>query len=282
VHKTASMQSSGARVTIEEYAPRTPGTGDGAVVLLYGSGGLESSAVPSAEEARGLARSGCRVYVPHYLDATRGRATDPESHYGLWAQTVRDAIEHVQLQTGIPQPRTAIVGYSLGGSVALVAAAQEPHLAGVVVWTGSLPDAYRNLRLLPPLLILHGGLDSIIPPYKRKANRRDLHKQPPQVRTQNVRRRGARIFRRRVSSCKSRDRRVSGFRLRPPRCKSRMTACSRARLRRFSPLRSRDHGSDFRLPPERAGRYFTTTLSTARLSLSSTTRTAMVCSAAGA
>jgi dienelactone hydrolase len=242
-------------VTIEEYAPCTPGTGDGAVVLLYGSGGLESPAVPYAEEARRLARSGCRVYVPHYLDATGGRATDPESHYGLWAQTVRHAIEYVQLQTGIPQPRTAIAGYSLGGSLALVVAAQEPHLAGVVVWNGSLPDAYWNVRSLPPLLILHGGLDAIIPPY----NARQLD----EICTTNHLRCELRIY----------DDEGHAFSA---------AGLVRANLEIGAFLASVCSPRQVRLPAERAGRYFTTTLSTARLSLSSTTRTAIVCSAAGA
>ena len=42
-------------------------------------------------------------------------------------------------------------------------AAVEPRLAKVVVWSGSLPDAYRDVIMLPPLLILHGSLDAIIP-----------------------------------------------------------------------------------------------------------------------
>ena len=47
--------------------------------------------------------------------------------------------------------------------MALSVAAVEPRLAGVVVWSGSLPDAYRNVTMLPPLLILHGSRDAIIP-----------------------------------------------------------------------------------------------------------------------
>lgn len=134
-----------------------------AVILLYGSGGIRSSAVPQAEEARLFARRGFRVYLPHYLDVTGGRAGDPESHYEVWAQAVRDALRYIQSEADIPPSRMAIVGYSLGGSVALSVAAVEPRLSGVVVWSGSLPDAYRDVKMLPPLLILHGSRDAIIP-----------------------------------------------------------------------------------------------------------------------
>ena len=162
LHSTAAFRSRGAAATIEKYASRTPVADAAAVVLLYGSGGTRSE-VPYAKEARLFARLGFRVYLPHYLDVTAGRANDPESHYEIWAQAVRDALQYIQSEAGIPRSRTAIVGYSLGGSVALSAAAVDPQLAGVVVWSGSLPDAYRDVRTLPPLLILHGGRDAIIP-----------------------------------------------------------------------------------------------------------------------
>jgi carboxymethylenebutenolidase len=162
-HKTTTFHSRRGRATIEEYASRAPTTDAAAVILLCGSGGVQSSAVPYADEARLFAHTGYRVYLPHYLDVTRGHASDPEMHYGIWAQTVRDALQYIQSEADIPPSRTAIVGYSLGGSVALSVAAMESHLAGVVVWSGSLPDAYRDVEMLPPLLILHGTRDSVIP-----------------------------------------------------------------------------------------------------------------------
>ena len=61
--------------------------------------------------------------------------------------------------------RAVIVGYSLGASVALSLAAQERTRAGIVVWSGSLPDEYRDVNVLPPLLILHGSRDTVIPEY---------------------------------------------------------------------------------------------------------------------
>ena len=162
-HKTTTFQSGGARVTIDEYRSRVSTTDAAAVVLLYGSGGVQSSAIRYTDEARLFARRGYWVYLPHYLEVTRRSASEPELHYAIWAQTVCDALQYIQSQTGIPRSRTVIAGYSLGGSVALSAAAMEPRLAGVVVWSGSMPDAYRDVKTLPPLLILHGGRDPVIP-----------------------------------------------------------------------------------------------------------------------
>ncbi len=100
-----------------------------------------------------------------YLDATNGSASRPGRQYKIWAETVRNALDFVESSAGIPPGRVAIVGYSLGASVALCAAAVEPNLAGVVDWSGSLPDRCRDIRRLPPLLMIHGARDSVIPPY---------------------------------------------------------------------------------------------------------------------
>ncbi len=161
-HKTVACQTAGARVAIEEYASRTSTPEAAALILLYGSGGARSPALPYTEEARRFAGLGLRVFLPHYLDVTRGSASEPALHYQVWARAVCDVIQCIELQTGIPPGRMVMVGYSLGGSVALAAAAQEPRVAGIVVWSGSLPDSYRDVRTLPPLLILHGGQDSTI------------------------------------------------------------------------------------------------------------------------
>lgn len=165
-HKTSDFQSRVGKIGIDEYA--VAGAAAQAVVLLHGSGGLRASGFPLEAQGRLLASGGRRVYVPHYLDATRGSARDPEQHYEIWARTVLDAIRFIGSRSGIPPERIAIAGYSLGASVALAAAAMEPRLAGVVDWSGSLPDAYREVNRLPPLLILHGGKDRTIPVFNAR------------------------------------------------------------------------------------------------------------------
>jgi len=161
-HHSANIRSAGARVRIEEYRPRAS-AGSAVLVLLYGSGGAHSSGVPYVDEARLFAAKNCAVYLPHYLDVTTGSAAEPQSHYELWAKTVEDALRWIASRTGIARDRTVIAGYSLGGSVALAVAAAQPGLGGIVVWSGSLPDAYRDVEALPPLLILHGGRDTVVP-----------------------------------------------------------------------------------------------------------------------
>jgi dienelactone hydrolase len=162
--KLTQFESQARRIVIEEYAsPATPANAP-VIVLLSGSGGVESTNMPYAAQARRFADQGYRVYLPHYLDVTKGSPRDPIKHYAIWAKTVRDALNYIQSQTQIAAHRTALVGYSLGASVALAAAAGGPRLAGVVVWSGGLPDEYvSQFDQLPPLLILHGAQDKIMP-----------------------------------------------------------------------------------------------------------------------
>jgi dienelactone hydrolase len=170
VHRTvSSFVTSAGEVEIEEYASGAAIADVPVVVLLSGSGGVRSPNMPFDSQARLFAGAGFRVYIPHYLDVTHGSPRDPIKHYAIWAQAVRDALAFIQVQTHTAPSRIALVGYSLGASVALAAAAGESRLAGVVVWSGSLPDAYVGaFDRLPPLLILHGGRDETIPVFNAR------------------------------------------------------------------------------------------------------------------
>ena len=166
-HRSSTFESDGRKIEIDEYTPRGAKP-DAAIVLVHGSGGLHSSGFPYSAQTRFLAAATRAVYLPHYLDATNGSPREPARHYGIWAQAVRDALSFILSRTAVPLSRTVVVGYSLGASIALAAAAQEPRLAGVIVWSGSLPDAYRDVTALPPLLILHGARDPMIPLYNAR------------------------------------------------------------------------------------------------------------------
>jgi len=105
---------------------------------------------------------GYRVFVLHYLDATQGSADRAAARYPVWSHTVTRFIG--MLRAEFPSHQVGIVGYSLGASVALMAASRDAQAAAVVDWYGSLPDeAAVELRHMPPLLILHGAEDRTVP-----------------------------------------------------------------------------------------------------------------------
>jgi dienelactone hydrolase len=170
IHRTVSSFVSQAReIEMEEYASEAAIADVPVIVMLSGSGGVQSPNMPFDSQARLFASGGYRVYLPHYLDVTHGSPGDPVKHYAVWAQAVRDALRFIQVQTHIAPIRTVLIGYSLGASVALAAAAGESRLAGIVVWSGSLPDAYVHaFDRPPPLLILHGARDNVIPVFNAR------------------------------------------------------------------------------------------------------------------
>lgn len=129
------------------------------MILLHGVNG------PSAfyrEQASFFAGHGYRVVLPHYLEAGKGDAAT-DGNYEAWTAAVRNTMERFQNNH---HSATVIVGYSLGASVALALGSEGEGPDGIAEFYGSLPDKYfRDLKGMPPLLILHGGQDTNIPVY---------------------------------------------------------------------------------------------------------------------
>jgi phospholipase/carboxylesterase len=94
-------------------------------------------------------------------------------HEALLAGVQRAAPDVVGLidaereRRGIGADRVALFGFSQGGMTALhVAPRYEPALAGVVGCSGALIGAEllaSELRTKPPLLLMHGDMDEVVP-----------------------------------------------------------------------------------------------------------------------
>jgi carboxymethylenebutenolidase len=79
-----------------------------------------------------------------------------------WVSQVR-AIAEDALKQDLSSGKVGLLGFSLGGFVA-VAAASQPLFSALVVCYGGLPDFYHhNLSSLPPLLAIHGDADQAVP-----------------------------------------------------------------------------------------------------------------------
>ena len=129
------------------------------MILLHGVGG---PSVFYREQASFFASHGYRVVLPHYMDAGKGQAAT-DGNYEAWTAAVRNTLDN--FEDGHQSP-TVIVGYSLGASVALALGSKGNGPDAIAEFYGSLPDRYfRDLKGMPPLLILHGGQDTNIPVY---------------------------------------------------------------------------------------------------------------------
>lgn len=145
-------------IHLEERCPSPAAAKSAAVIFLHGSGGPDSVNLPYRKEEDALQKLGYCVFILHYLEATPG--------YPAWVQAVEDAATYITASAGIRKERIALVGYSLGASVALAASAKSPVFGAIVEFSGSLPDEYLpGLQSFPPLLIIHGRNDSIVPLY---------------------------------------------------------------------------------------------------------------------
>jgi carboxymethylenebutenolidase len=131
------------------------------IIMLHGVGG---SGVPLYRGlAQYLATKNYTVLFLHYFDATDTyRASD--QNYLAWEKTVSDLVDECHKNPKWLNRRIALLGFSLGASVALAAGSQAIAVNAVAEWYGSLPDEFfYRLKGMPPLLILHGQHDDNIP-----------------------------------------------------------------------------------------------------------------------
>ncbi len=141
-----------------------------AVVVLHGA---EGPAINPGYRliAQGLAEAGFAALQVDYFSQTPGGGTfgiPPESDYekdaSVWLREIGDAVSYLQARPEIDPQRIGLNGYSLGAFMALDAAMLDPRAKAVVEFYGGVvPGLARNLGQMPPVLILHGDADSIVP-----------------------------------------------------------------------------------------------------------------------
>lgn len=101
--------------------------------------------------------------LPRYFEATRdsrARYGDIRSKFSIWLQT----LEAMLLETPETKPgRVGVVGFSLGGALALALAGRSSRIRAVIDFFGFEPAGLGEGRKLPPTLILHGSADRVVP-----------------------------------------------------------------------------------------------------------------------
>jgi phospholipase/carboxylesterase len=88
-------------------------------------------------------------------------------------QVLSEWIQTLPATTGVPLDRTWIAGFSQGGAMTLDIGLDLP-VAGLIVLSGYLhPDRAKPLAAAPPVLIVHGRQDDVVPVAAAR-NSRDL------------------------------------------------------------------------------------------------------------
>lgn len=67
---------------------------------------------------------------------------------------------------GLPQQKLALVGFSQGAMVALHLGLHRPQCAGVIAYSGAFLDDPQETKIArPPVLLVHGLEDELLPPF---------------------------------------------------------------------------------------------------------------------
>ena len=156
--KTARFTSGNKQVAYEVFGETSTGP---LLILLHGASG---PGIPLyRQQAEFFASKGYVVLYLHYFDAT-GSSMPSDKNYELWAKAVSDLAQQCLKTPEWQGRKIALMGFSLGASVALAAGSQRIPVDAIADWYGSLPDAFFEQRKgMPPLLVLHGARDTVIP-----------------------------------------------------------------------------------------------------------------------
>jgi carboxymethylenebutenolidase len=163
-HSTESLESDGHPITVEVFAPTDAGPHP-AVIALHGSGGIREGW--AEQPASLLASRGFAVFVLHYFERTNTGWADEATirrEFETWMKTISDAITWAGNHAGVDRSRVALLGFSLGGYLALSVAAVDTRVKAVVEYFGGLPEELRDhAHKIAPTLILHGERDYTVP-----------------------------------------------------------------------------------------------------------------------
>lgn len=143
--------------------PSTPGPHH-AVIILYGIAGWRPS---YALLAKAYSDSGFVSLVLDYFAITGKGTTDAERQtmWPQWQAMVRNAGLVLKNHPASKDQPVGLIGYSMGAYLAVSVASSMPGIKAVVDFFGGVrPETINNdLINLPPLLILHGDEDKVVP-----------------------------------------------------------------------------------------------------------------------
>ena len=164
--QTETFASGGVPITAEWFRAGTAEAAKRpAVLILHGADGM-ARAESYRFGAQALAASGFHVVLIRYFDRTgdaRANWSSLREDAPVWLATIRDAVTYVSEKPNVDQDRIAVVGFSLGASLALAAAGEDARIKAVVDVFGPLPTGADKAPRTPPVLILHGARDRIVP-----------------------------------------------------------------------------------------------------------------------
>lgn len=139
-----------------------------AALLLHGANGFDSQIGGYDAYASELAAHGIDAYLVYYYSPADeenmfGGVDVFAKRYAAWTRLIGDVAGDV-LGRKDSNGRIGLVGFSNGGTLAGGTAARDPRITAAVIYYGTSPFPMDvPVKRFPPLLILHGDADTIIP-----------------------------------------------------------------------------------------------------------------------
>lgn len=155
--------SGGQAISIAEHFPKGTGLFP-AVIVVHGSGGPRTAV---EQYTPMLTRAGYSVFVVSYFERTETAWATPQlidKHFPVWLEVLADAVTYVESRAEVDANRIGLLGVSLGAFLSLSLATYDHRIAAVVDLFGGIPEFFlEKARTMPPVLILHGEEDPVVP-----------------------------------------------------------------------------------------------------------------------
>lgn len=167
-----TFKSAGRTIKVEWFRPNTADSPKSVVLILHGSGGLEPEGGFFRQIATDIAKTGRGAVVVHYFDRSGiswASSAQMGAHFGEWMATIKDAITFIEKQPGMTTSGVTLLGHSLGAQLALHVAASDRRVNGVIDMAGCFVLPTKSISRMPPVLILHGTADKVVPLTRERA-----------------------------------------------------------------------------------------------------------------
>jgi dienelactone hydrolase len=166
----SDFRSGGTAVRADVCLPAGPARAPVAIVL-HGCGGFDTFDHRLAVE---LPQAGIATLYLDYFDPTPppgrkgwcggGGASSGRDVFAVWQQEVLDAAAHLRAVPRVDASRVALVGWSLGGGVAVgTALGDKSRFRALVGFSTGFFGRPAGLAGMPPTLLLSGGPHDAIP-----------------------------------------------------------------------------------------------------------------------
>jgi carboxymethylenebutenolidase len=140
-----------------------------AVVLLHGAGPRNMGTDQFEDLCSKLAEHGYYTEFIEYYSQTEpasvGNVAGMMRDFPIWLSELHSGIAALKKNPAVNSNKTALMGFSLGSFISLSYGATHPDdVAAIVEYYGGLAPALRDrAAAMPPVLIIHGDIDRIVP-----------------------------------------------------------------------------------------------------------------------